>query len=108
MDGKSTGHEWVNIFISDFDQSGSPDNINFIIKKIKVYTNSSASGYKYNGNLGVETFLDLHSGDNYDAYCLSYLFTYRDFDGGVLGLAWVGDTSLSGGVCETNKVKYTI
>ena len=27
---------------------------------------------------------------NFDAYCLGVVFTSVDFDGGVLGLAWVG------------------
>ncbi|KAK3096050.1 hypothetical protein FSP39_022532 [Pinctada imbricata] len=31
------------------------------------------------------------------------MFTDRDFDGGVLGLAWVASLSSSGGVCETFK-----
>lgn len=39
---------------------------------------------------------------NHDNFCLAYLFTYRDFDDGVLGLAFVGSTSSStaGGICE--------
>ena len=40
--------------------------------------------------IGVEKYLDLHSSRNFDDYCLAYLFTNRDFDDGVLGLAWVG------------------
>ena len=54
--------------------------------------------------LGVDKFLDLWSLKNHDLYCLSYLFTYRDFNDGVLGLAFVGSTSSStaGGICEKN------
>lgn len=26
---------------------------------------------------------------NHNAFCLAYVFTYRDFNGGTLGLAWV-------------------
>ena len=94
------------VVLTDFDGNSAPDNVNFIIKKIKVHTDPTAQGYKYNGNFGVESLLDLHSTDNYDDYCLSYLFTNRDFDGGILGLAWVGDTTDAGGVCETNKVSF--
>ena len=36
---------------------------------------------------------------NHDEYCLSYVFTYRDFAGGNIGLAWTG-TPISGGVCS--------
>ncbi|XP_052240254.1 disintegrin and metalloproteinase domain-containing protein 10-like isoform X2 [Dreissena polymorpha] len=87
----------------DFDGSGSPNNVGFIIKKIKVWTDSKAEGYKYSGNYDVDYFLDLHSKDNYDSFCLSYLFTFRDFSDGVLGLAWIGDLQGSGGVCEKYK-----
>lgn len=44
-------------------------------------------------NIGVEKFLELNSEQNHDDYCLAYLFTDRDFDDGVLGLAWVGAPS---------------
>ncbi|XP_041355885.1 disintegrin and metalloproteinase domain-containing protein 10-like [Gigantopelta aegis] len=84
----------------DFDGDNSADNINFIIKKIKIHTDPTAPGYRLNGNFGVEKFLELHSEENYDAFCLSYMFTYRDFDGGVLGLAWTAGENQAGGVCE--------
>ena len=32
------------------------------------------------------------------------MFTYRDFEGGTLGLAWTGDLQNAGGVCEKNGV----
>jgi len=44
----------------------------------------------------VSNFLDLHSRTNYDDFCLSYTFTYRDFSGGVVGLAWVASPDTSG------------
>ena len=47
------------------------------------------------------------SEENYDAFCLAYMFTYRDFDGGTLGLAWTGDLKNAGGVCERNGVSFT-
>ena len=60
---------------------------------------------RFAGNYGVEAFLELLSEDNYDAFCLAYMFTYRDFDGGTLGLAWTGDVNNAGGVCERNGVR---
>ena len=45
-------------------------------------------------NIGVEKFLDLASLGDHGAYCLSYVFAHRDFSGGVLGLAWIGDGKL--------------
>ena len=39
--------------------------------------------------------------ENHDAFCLALLMTYRDFNGGVLGLAWVAQPPGGniGGVC---------
>lgn len=51
-------------------------------------------------NIGVEKFLELNSEQNHDDYCLAYVFTDRDFDDGVLGLAWVGAPS---GISAKNK-----
>ena len=46
------------------------------------------------------------SEEDYDAFCLAYMFTYRDFEGGTLGLAWTGDLKNAGGVCEKNGVSF--
>lgn len=43
-------------------------------------------------NIGVEKLLELNSEEDHDDVCLAYVFTYRDFADGVLGLAWVGET----------------
>ncbi|KAL4216377.1 Disintegrin and metalloproteinase domain-containing protein 10 [Mactra antiquata] len=89
----------------DFDNSGHPDSIGFIIKKIKIWDDPTVDGYKYDDNYAVDYLLNLYSDGNFDDYCLSYLFTNRDFSDGVLGLAWLGNpsTSVAGGVCETHK-----
>lgn len=91
-------------YILDFDQDGRPDNISFLIKRIKVHTRPDDPDYRFVGNYGVEKFLELFSEDDYDAFCLAYMFTYRDFEGGTLGLAWTGDLKNAGGVCEKNGV----
>ncbi|XP_013419426.1 disintegrin and metalloproteinase domain-containing protein 10 isoform X2 [Lingula anatina] len=88
----------------DFDSNGSPDGINMKIKRIKVHTDPNAIGYKFDGNYGVEKFLQKFSEDNYTSYCLAYMMTHRDFNDGTLGLAWTGNLTLAGGVCE----KYAI
>ena len=44
--------------------------------------------------IGVEKFLDIISLEKTtedNRFCLSHVFTYRDFEDGVLGLAWVGE-----------------
>lgn len=48
------------------------------------------------------------SEEDYDAFCLAYMFTYRDFEMGTLGLAWTGDLKNAGGVCEKNGVSQVI
>ncbi|XP_043100746.1 disintegrin and metalloproteinase domain-containing protein 10 isoform X2 [Puntigrus tetrazona] len=82
-------------------------NISFMVKRIKINTTederSHSNPFRF-PNIGVEKFLELNSEQNHDDYCLAYVFTDRDFDDGVLGLAWVGAPSgSSGGICEKNK-----
>ncbi|KAL5283829.1 hypothetical protein ACFFRR_006237 [Megaselia abdita] len=89
---------------TDFNGDGKPDNITFMIKRIKVHNSNALkdSSYRFPGNYGVEKFLELFSEEDYDAFCLAYMFTYRDFEMGTLGLAWTGDLKNAGGVCEKN------
>ncbi|XP_075231361.1 kuzbanian-like [Lycorma delicatula] len=90
--------------VTDFNQDGKADNISFMIKRIKVHTAESLDDpkYRFPGNYGVEKFLELFSEEDYDSFCLAYMFTYRDFEMGTLGLAWTGDLKNAGGVCEKN------
>ncbi|XP_017780952.1 PREDICTED: disintegrin and metalloproteinase domain-containing protein 10-like [Nicrophorus vespilloides] len=89
---------------TDFNQDGKPDNITFMVKRIKVHTTEAVKDplYRFPNNYGVEKFLELFSEEDYDAFCLAYMFTYRDFEMGTLGLAWTGDLKNAGGVCEKN------
>ncbi|XP_053945367.1 uncharacterized protein LOC128854922 isoform X1 [Anastrepha ludens] len=89
---------------TDFNNDGKPDNITFMIKRIKVHNMNAVRdpSYRFPGNYGVEKFLELFSEEDYDAFCLAYMFTYRDFEMGTLGLAWTGDLKNAGGVCEKN------
>ena len=43
-----------------------------------------------NNNIDVSNFLNIQSLLDHNNFCLAYVFTYRDFSGGTLGLAWVG------------------
>ncbi|PBC34899.1 Disintegrin and metalloproteinase domain-containing protein [Apis cerana cerana] len=83
---------------------GRPDNISFMIKRVKVHSEDALRdpNYRFPGNYGVEKYLELFSEEDYDAFCLAYMFTYRDFEMGTLGLAWTGDLKNAGGVCEKN------
>ncbi|XP_053679448.1 uncharacterized protein LOC128730426 [Anopheles nili] len=89
---------------TDFNGDGKPDNITFMIKRIKVHNQNALKDplYRFPGSYGVEKFLELFSEEDYDAFCLAYMFTYRDFEMGTLGLAWTGDLKNAGGVCEKN------
>ncbi|XP_049525050.1 disintegrin and metalloproteinase domain-containing protein 10-like [Dermacentor silvarum] len=45
---------------------------------------------------------------NFDDYCLAYTWTYRDFSDGVLGLAYVGNSTTSTmGVCDKSQLVQT-
>lgn len=52
--------------------------------------------------IGVEAFLGFHSDGDFNRFCLAYRFTNRDFDGGVLGLAYVASRGSAGGICDSN------
>lgn len=89
--------------VTDFDSNGRIDAIGFLVKRITILR-SSMAGYRYGArNIAVTTFLDLWSQENHDDFCLAMLLTYRDFDDGVLGLAWVAEPpgGNRGGICET-------
>ncbi|XP_037957354.1 disintegrin and metalloproteinase domain-containing protein 10 homolog isoform X2 [Teleopsis dalmanni] len=97
-----------------FDGRDEHRNIRFEVQRIKI-DDDSACRTSYNGphnafcneHMDVSNFLNLHSLENHSDFCLAYVFTYRDFTGGTLGLAWVASASgASGGICEKYKT-YT-
>uniref|UniRef100_A0A1L8E3C5 ADAM10 endopeptidase n=1 Tax=Nyssomyia neivai TaxID=330878 RepID=A0A1L8E3C5_9DIPT len=97
-----------------FDGRVEHRNIRFEVQRIKI-DDDSACSEAYNGesnpfcmeNIDVSNFLNIHSLGNHEDFCLAYVFTYRDFTGGTLGLAWVASASgASGGICEKYKT-YT-
>lgn len=80
---------------------GDQIGITFAIANLIVETQATPPFDR--NNLGVEAFLDFHSQADYSDFCLSYRFTARDFDGGVLGLAYIGklpNSGAAGGICE--------
>ena len=68
---------------------GSPDNIQFGVRDVVVETEKPTVPPFNVEFLGVEAYLRHHSNEPSGEFCLAYRFTYRDFDGGVLGLAYV-------------------
>lgn len=99
-----------NIFRKeDFDENGSPDNINFAIQKITINTSAPTDNSNFaNCYLGVETLLNEFSKADWSDFCLSYIFTNRDFEGGVLGLAFVAKPSQNGGICDNMQGDKTL
>ncbi|XP_005092027.2 disintegrin and metalloproteinase domain-containing protein 10 [Aplysia californica] len=76
--------------------------VQFQLQRTKIFDNCEGDindGYCTN-NLDVSNFLDLTARENHNEYCLVHTFTYRDFIGGTLGLAWVAKPeSGSSGIC---------
>ena len=87
---------------TDFDSDGVADNIHFGIRNLTIES-QRPSGFFGNDFIGVSAFLNQHSQANYSDFCLTYRFTYRDFDQGVVGLAYIAPqpgVRQSGGVCQ--------
>nr|CAG4640693.1 EOG090X02I4 [Eulimnadia texana] len=106
----------VNLIYMDtrFDGKYPHRMTRFEVQRIKI-DDYEACQFNYRGeenkfclpNIDVSNFLNLHSQADHSDFCLAYVFTYRDFTGGTLGLAWVASPSgASGGVCERHK-SYT-
>ncbi|XP_035910988.1 disintegrin and metalloproteinase domain-containing protein 10 isoform X1 [Anopheles stephensi] len=97
-----------------FDGRVEHRNIRFEVQRLKIDDDSTCGENHHEDtnplcleNIDVSNFLNLHSLGNHEAFCLAYVFTYRDFTGGTLGLAWVASASgASGGICEKYKT-YT-
>ncbi|XP_065203715.1 disintegrin and metalloproteinase domain-containing protein 10-like [Planococcus citri] len=106
----------VNYIYRDtkFDGRVEHRNIKFEVQRIKMDEYSVCEKHHRTEtnpfcmeNIDVSNFLNLHSLSNHEDFCLAYVFTYRDFTGGTLGLAWVASASgASGGICEKYKT-YT-
>ena len=87
---------------TDFDGNGSPDQIQPVIVSLEILSQGDP-GYRYGAaSISVNDFLDLWSQEDQSVYCLALLLTHRDFDNGVLGLAWVAQPpgGNRGGICE--------
>ncbi|KAK7095891.1 hypothetical protein V1264_005248 [Littorina saxatilis] len=93
-----------------YDGSMRYIGVDFVVQRTSIMTlenqfcgTSQATSY-CNRNIDVTNFLNLNSLDHHDEFCLAYVFTFRDFTKGTLGLAWVGsDSRAAGGVCERHK-----
>ena len=84
----------------DFNGDGVPDGIEIVIQNINVNATAPPSGIFADEFQSVTSLLQKFSENDWTAYCVSYLFTKRDFENGVLGLAYVADLSSNGGICD--------
>lgn len=108
---KAINHIYANV---KFNGKYKHRNIRFEVQRIKIdddkpcRANYVGETNKFcKANVDVSNFLNLHSQKKHDDFCLAYVFTFRDFTGGTLGLAWVASPSgASGGICEKYKT-YT-
>lgn len=88
---------------------GPYKGITFGVHRMQINTSDSCKTNNKNNpfcmpNIDVSNFLNYNSLSDHDLYCLAFVFTYRDFAQGTLGLAWVGSSSrTAGGICEKFK-----
>ncbi|CAC5391243.1 ADAM10 [Mytilus coruscus] len=101
---------YSNTVFKTFDNSIKYSGVRFKIQRTKIMTDTteecgtSKAKTLCSDNIDVSNFLNENSLINHSAFCLAYIFTYRDFTQGTLGLAWVGSSGqASGGICEKYK-----
>lgn len=94
----------TEFFLPNSKENEAYRGIHFQVKRVKINDRPNSNPRFRKKNIGVEKFLELASEDNFDLFCLHYVFTKRDFDNGVLGLAWVAQPRASvGGICEKHR-----
>ncbi|XP_038052085.1 ADAM 17-like protease [Patiria miniata] len=83
------GFEVKEIIVHDAPTEGNTENYN---------------GYRPPGQAwDVQKLLEAYSREDHGEYCLAHLFTYQDFESGVLGLAYIGTprSNAVGGICTS-------
>ena len=97
------------IYMSEFNDTDyySPYGITFRVQTMVAFNKTDKLPEKLPAqvkekNVGIDTLLDLFSSMNHESVCEAFLFTDRDFEGGILGLAWIGDGkgNAAGGICD--------
>lgn len=97
------------IYTNQFNESNyfPPKGLTFRVKTIVVFNEtgkppSNLPDQITDSNVGIDTVLDLFSTIDHSDVCEAFLFTDRDFEGGILGLAWIGDPDggAAGGICD--------
>ena len=86
---------------TSFDGKYKHNGYQFEVQRIKIHNMTQCDRNPFDTehnqfcvpNIDVSNFLNLHSKTKHDEFCLAYVFTYRDFTGGTLGLAWVASAT---------------
>jgi len=90
--------------VADFDSDGVSDCVRLTVGEITIFTEENSTANLLAGHFPVpEDFLKRFSRYNFDGFCLGALFTSREFEDLVLGLAWRGSTISDGvgGACQS-------
>ncbi|KAM4052680.1 disintegrin and metalloproteinase domain-containing protein 10-like isoform 2-T2 [Anomaloglossus baeobatrachus] len=88
----------VNLVYDEVNFNGIK-HINFKVKVLNIIQEAQPKNPIHSAFIGAEKLLRLHSKDNWNNVCLSYLLTNRDYNG-LLGLAWIGNEGNGGGICS--------
>lgn len=73
------------------------DNVGLSIDGVTIFESTDAVSYLLSEDYdGADEYLSQFALYNFDAYCMGIVFTSIDFEGGVLGLAWIGYASQYG------------
>ncbi|XP_071788946.1 disintegrin and metalloproteinase domain-containing protein 10-like isoform X2 [Asterias amurensis] len=93
---------------TDFDADGIADNVGLAIGGATIFESESAQNYLISQEYqDAYRFLSDFSLYDFSSYCMGLAFTYRDFNEGILGLAWMGypgSDSPPGGICQKQVV----
>ncbi|KAL1471476.1 hypothetical protein MTO96_023628 [Rhipicephalus appendiculatus] len=81
--------------------------ISFEVQRLRINESNSCEGRVRHTNPFCREDLDAAhilfemSKINHDNFCVSHIWTYRDFDGGTLGLAYLAESEVdTGGICD--------
>ena len=62
-------------------------------------------GDSYTAQSYLQAFTDAGT---WQGVCLAHMFTRRTFEGGLIGLAWVGSSSAPGGICDRSNYNTVV
>ena len=94
----------LNTIFQNHEFTSEIKTIQFLLLNLKI-GDETREGCKpfCNRNLDSSPFLEIQSTEDHSKYCLAYAFTHRDWNSGVLGVAWVAGKGKAGGICENHK-----